>query len=99
MKVPEFLKRRQRRQKANEKESGKESKEGGKEKDRPSSDEDHSLEAQAKERAKHPEHLNVGTPFDWEELEAYQKELDRLEREGPGGHPEKRDKSGNKGRK
>ena len=47
--------------------------------------EDHSLQAHAKERARHPDHLNAGTPYDWEDLEAYQKELERLEKEGPGG--------------
>ncbi len=44
---------------------------------------EHTLQENAKERAKHPDHLNVGTPYDWEELEAYKKELERLEREGP----------------
>ncbi len=48
-------------------------------------EEEHSLQAHAKERAKHPDHLNAGTPYDWEDLEAYRKELDRMEREGPGG--------------
>ncbi len=45
---------------------------------------EHSLQENAKERAKNPEHLNAGTPYDWEDMEAYQKELDRLDREGPG---------------
>lgn len=45
---------------------------------------DHSLQENAKERAKHPEQMNVGTPHDWEDLEAYQEELERLDREGPG---------------
>lgn len=44
---------------------------------------DHSLQENAKERARHPDHLNAGTPYDWEDLEAYKKELERLEREGP----------------
>ncbi len=81
MKASEFLKRYEQQQKDRAKD------------DQPS-EEDHSLEAQAKERAKHPEHMNVGTPFDWEELEAYQKELDRLDREGPGAHKDKTDSSG-----
>ena len=51
---------------------------------------DHSLQAQARERAGHLEGLNAGTPFDWEDLEKYKKELARLEREGPG-RPEKDD--------
>lgn len=80
MKASEFLKRYEQQQKDRAKG------------DQPS-EEDHSLEAQAKERAKHPEHMNVGTPFDWEELEAYRKELDRLDREGPGAHKDKTDKS------
>lgn len=45
---------------------------------------DHSLQAQAKKRAEHPEHLNAGTAFDWEDMEDYQQELDRLDKEGPG---------------
>ena len=44
---------------------------------------DHSLQAQAKERAEHPEEMKVGSPYDWEDMEAYKKELDRMEREGP----------------
>ena len=48
-------------------------------------EEDHSLQAHAKERAQHPDHLNAGTPYDWEDLEAYRKELERLDKEGPGG--------------
>lgn len=47
--------------------------------------EEHSLQSHAKERAKHPDHLNAGTPYDWEDLESYRKELERMEREGPGG--------------
>lgn len=43
---------------------------------------DHSLQAQAKERAKHPEEIKVATPYEWEELEEYKEELDRLDREG-----------------
>lgn len=44
---------------------------------------DHTLQENAKERAKHPDHLNVGTAYDWEDLEEYKKELERLDREGP----------------
>lgn len=43
---------------------------------------DHSLQAQAKERAKHPDEMKVGSPYDWEELEEYKEELGRLDREG-----------------
>lgn len=45
---------------------------------------EHSLQENAKERAEHPDHLNVGTAFDWEDMEAYARELERLDREGPG---------------
>lgn len=45
---------------------------------------EHTLQENAKERAKNPTSLNAGTPFDWEDLEAYQKEIKRLDREGPG---------------
>lgn len=69
MKASEFLKKYER-----EREKAKEHEQ-----------EDHSLQAHAKERARHPDHLNAGTPYDWEDLEAYQKELERLEKEGPGG--------------
>lgn len=41
----------------------------------------HTLQEAAKERARHPEHLNAGTPHDWEDLDAYRQELERLERE------------------
>lgn len=68
-KASEFLEKYEREQVKEE--SGKDVEEG------------HSLEAHAKERAKHPDHLNAGTPFDWEDMEAYRKELKRLEREGP----------------
>lgn len=44
---------------------------------------EHTLQENAKERAQHPDHMNVGTPYDWEELEGYKKELERLDREGP----------------
>ncbi|MDO3380833.1 peptidase S14 [Gilvimarinus algae] len=47
--------------------------------------EEHSLEHNARERAAHLEKgLNVGSPYDWEDLERYRRELERLEREGPG---------------
>lgn len=44
----------------------------------------HTLQEAAKERARHPEHLNAGTPYDWEDLDAYRQELERLEREQRG---------------
>ncbi|MBU2885599.1 peptidase S14 [Gilvimarinus agarilyticus] len=48
-------------------------------------DEEHSLQHQARERAAHLEEgLNVGSPYDWEDLEKYKKELARMDREGPG---------------
>lgn len=48
-------------------------------------DDAHSLEHQARVRAAHLEKgLNVGSPFDWEDLEKYKRELERMDREGPG---------------
>lgn len=44
---------------------------------------EHTLQENAKERAKHPEHLNAGTPYDWEDVERYRKELERMDNEGP----------------
>lgn len=44
----------------------------------------HTLQEAAKERARHPEHLNAGTPYDWEDLDAYRQELERLDREQRG---------------
>lgn len=44
---------------------------------------DHSLQENAKERAKHPDEMKVGSPYEWEEMDDYKKELDRMEREGP----------------
>ena len=49
---------------------------------------EHTLQENAKERAKHPEHLNAGTPYDWEDVDRYREELDRLDREGPGRNKE-----------
>lgn len=71
MKASEFLKNHEQRKKREEEEEKGEHK-------------DHSLQENAKERAKHPDSMNAGTAFDWEELESYQRELDRLDREGPG---------------
>lgn len=44
---------------------------------------EHSLQEHAKERAEHPEKMNAGTPYDWEDLEVYKKELERLDRNPP----------------
>lgn len=71
MKASDFLKHYEERKKREAEEAQEEEKE-------------HSLQENARERARHPQSLNAGTPYDWEELEAYQKELDRLDREGPG---------------
>lgn len=54
------------------------------EKEKSTDQEDHSLQSQARERTKHPADIHAGTAFDWEDMDRYQKELDRLEREGPG---------------
>ena len=45
---------------------------------------EHTLQENAKERAKHPEHLNAGTPYDWEDVDRYREELERLDEKGPG---------------
>lgn len=45
---------------------------------------EHTLQENARERARHPGNLNAGTPYEWEDLEDYEDELERLEREGPG---------------
>jgi hypothetical protein len=45
---------------------------------------EHTLREAAQERAQQPLNINAGTAFDWEEMEAYAKELERLDREGPG---------------
>lgn len=45
---------------------------------------EHTLQENARERAKHPHELNVGSPYDWEDLADYEQELERLNREGPG---------------
>jgi len=44
------------------------------------------LRGQASERAAHAQHQRPKsmTPFDHQEYEAWQKELDRMDREGPG---------------
>ena len=34
---------------------------------------EHTLQENAKERAKHPDHLNAGTAYDWEDLEDYKR--------------------------
>lgn len=73
MKASEFLKKYERDQKSKQDKA-----EGGE-------DEDHSLEHNARERASHLEQgLNVGSPYDWEDLEKYKRELARMDREGPG---------------
>lgn len=45
---------------------------------------EHTLQENAKQRALKPDHINAGTAFDWEDMEAYAKELERLDREGSG---------------
>lgn len=44
---------------------------------------EHSLRENAIERAKDPLHINAGTAFDWEDVDAYAKELERMDREKP----------------
>ena len=52
--------------------------------DSPEVEKEHTLQENAKERALHPDHINAGTAYDWEDMDAYAKELERLDREGPG---------------
>lgn len=44
---------------------------------------EHSLRENAILRAQNPLHINAGTAFDWEEMDAYAKELERMDREKP----------------
>lgn len=85
MKASEFLKRYEKQR-------------GTAHEDEPLDEEDHSLQAQAKKRAAHPQSLHAGTAFDWEDLDRYQKEISRLEREGPktSGEEAKNSSGGNK---
>lgn len=48
---------------------------------------DHSLRENALRRAQQPLDIQAGTAYDWEELDAYARELERLDREGPGLRP------------
>lgn len=45
---------------------------------------EHTLQENARERARHPGDMKSATPYEWEDLEDYENELERLEREGPG---------------
>lgn len=53
-------------------------------KDMDEPEKEHTLRENALDRAKKADDFNAGTPFDWEDLEAYQAELDRMDKEGPG---------------
>jgi hypothetical protein len=44
---------------------------------------EHSLRENAILRAQNPLQINAGTAFDWEEMEAYAKELERMDKEKP----------------
>ena len=44
---------------------------------------EHSLRENAILRAPNPLHINAGTAFDWEEMDAYAKELERMDKEKP----------------
>lgn len=75
MKASDFIKRFDERREREQKEDTDETN-------------DHSLQAQAKDRAEHPSsEMHAGTAFDWEDMEGYQRELERLDREGPGKRP------------
>jgi len=71
MKASDFLKHYDARKKREQEEENEEERE-------------HSLQENARERAQNPDTLNAGTAWDWEDMDAWQKELDRLDREGPG---------------
>ncbi|ACE82685.1 hypothetical protein [Cellvibrio japonicus] len=45
---------------------------------------EHSLRENALNRAQNPLHLQAGTAFDWEDMDLWAQELERLDREGPG---------------
>lgn len=51
---------------------------------------EHTLQENAKDRAKHPEHLNAGTQYDWEDVDKYRKELERMDNESIGIQPPKK---------
>ena len=53
---------------------------------------DHTLQENALERAKNPTDLNAGTAFDWEDVEAYQEELKRMETEGGKLYPSRKER-------
>jgi hypothetical protein len=53
-------------------------------KDMDEPEKEHTLRENALDRAKKADDFNAGTAFDWEDLEAYQAELDRMDKEGPG---------------
>jgi hypothetical protein len=53
---------------------------------------EHSLQENAINRAKQPLHINAGTAFDWEDVEAYAKELERMDKD----QPYKKSEHGNK---
>jgi hypothetical protein len=51
--------------------------------DKSEEEREHSLQENAINRAKQPLHINAGTAFDWEDVEAYSKELERMDEEKP----------------
>lgn len=74
MKASDYLKQHERQKK------------DGDDKDR----KEHTLQENARERAQHPEEMNAGTPYDWEDMDSYKEELDRMDKEGPRRHADKR---------
>jgi len=44
---------------------------------------EHSLRENAILHTQNPLQINAGTAFDWEEMDAYAKELERMDREKP----------------
>jgi hypothetical protein len=51
--------------------------------DKSEEEREHSLQENAINRSKQPLNINAGTAFDWEDMEAYAKELERMDKDQP----------------
>lgn len=54
--------------------------------DKSEEEREHSLQENAINRARQPLSINAGTAFDWEDMEAYAKELERMDKDQPYKH-------------
>lgn len=54
--------------------------------DKSEEEREHSLRENALTRTKQPLHIHAGTAFDWEDVEAYAKELERMDQDQPYKH-------------